>query len=580
SYTFGVDPLQQYLIEFPGGRLQALGIAWDSRPVDQGGQRWYHLYPDEQITHDDPLHWTGTYQNWNHMCAECHSTNLRKNYRVEDDRFETSWTDIDVSCEACHGPGSEHVRLTRTLEEGEAYPEEFLGSVSVRLRADDLGVWTIDPETGNASRDAPLTQPFVDVCAPCHSRRSSLDQHIIAGRPFLDTHRPALLEEGLYHPDGQILDEVYVYGSFIQSKMHAAGVTCANCHDSHGLQLLAEGNALCAQCHLASKFDSPEHHFHKPDSVGALCVSCHMPTKTYMGVDMRRDHSMRSPRPDLTMKVGAPNACTACHSDKPVEWSAQYAEEWYGPVDGDHFGETLAAARAGDPRSFDPLLAMTADSTLPAIVRATAVELAGGFPRSAVASVLARSMQDPDPLVRMASARASSSRSPLERTRIVLPLLRDSIRAVRSEAVQVLATTAPIDIPPRDTQAYEEALNEYRASLELHADRPETHVSLALIDVTAGRHDEAERRLRTAIRLDSQFAAAYVNLADLLRMQGRDAAGEALLMRGLRVAPQAASLHYSLGLLMVRLNRHEEASTELKKAAELAPEQPRFVYAY
>jgi hypothetical protein len=316
AYTFGVTPLQQYLIEFPDGRLQALGIAWDNRPVDDGGQRWYHLYPDEHIAYDDPLHWTGSYQNWNHMCAECHSTNLRKNYRVADDRFETSWTDIDVSCEACHGPGSEHVRLTRTLEEGEEYPAEFLNSVTVRLRASDLGIWTIDPETGNARRDTLLSEPFVEVCAPCHSRRSSLSQHIIAGRPFLDTHRPALLDEGLYHPDGQILDEVYVYGSFVQSKMYAAGVTCGNCHDSHGLQLLVEGNALCAQCHLASKFDSPEHHFHKPDSTGALCISCHMPTNTYMGVDARRDHSMRIPRPDLTVQTGAPNACNACHADK------------------------------------------------------------------------------------------------------------------------------------------------------------------------------------------------------------------------------------------------------------------------
>lgn len=78
KYTFGVTPLQEYLIEFPGGRLQVLNVAWDTRSKEQGGQRWFHLYPNEKIDYADPLHWTGVYQNWNNMCAECHSTDLKK----------------------------------------------------------------------------------------------------------------------------------------------------------------------------------------------------------------------------------------------------------------------------------------------------------------------------------------------------------------------------------------------------------------------------------------------------------------------------------------------------------------------
>src|SRR5205823_4298903 len=108
KYTFGVAPLQQYLIELPGGKLQALGIAWDSRPKANGGQRWFHLYPDQNLRAGDPLHWTGINQNWNFMCAECHSTRLRKNFDAATGRFTTTWAEIDVACEACHGPGAEH----------------------------------------------------------------------------------------------------------------------------------------------------------------------------------------------------------------------------------------------------------------------------------------------------------------------------------------------------------------------------------------------------------------------------------------------------------------------------------------
>ena len=109
KYTFGVHPLQQYLIGFPDGRMQALSIAWDARPREQGGRRWFHLYPDERIDHHDPLHWTRLSQNWNFACAECHSTNLRRNYDAQGDRFATTWSDLSVGCESCHGPGSDHV---------------------------------------------------------------------------------------------------------------------------------------------------------------------------------------------------------------------------------------------------------------------------------------------------------------------------------------------------------------------------------------------------------------------------------------------------------------------------------------
>ena len=194
TYAFGVEPLQQYLAPFPGGRLQSLSIAWDTER-----NQWFHLYPDERIKPDDPLHWTGRYQNWNLMCADCHSTNLRKNYDVASDTYETTWAEIDVGCQACHGPGASHVELAGAAEEGSNPPEGW-GLVS-----------PLTPPSGDDQNTE------VETCAPCHSRREPLTPVAAHGGTLLDDYLPARLREGLYHPDGQILDEVYVYGSFVQS---------------------------------------------------------------------------------------------------------------------------------------------------------------------------------------------------------------------------------------------------------------------------------------------------------------------------------------------------------------------------
>jgi predicted CXXCH cytochrome family protein len=300
AYTFGVEPLQQYLIEFPRGRYQALSIAWDSRPAAAGGQRWFHLYPGEKIHHGDVLHWTGLLQNWNYMCADCHSTNLQKNYRLAEDRFDTTWTDVNVSCEACHGPGSRHVAWAQPGARDRSIGDPLRGLV-VSLQDTPGNRWALAPGETIARRTQPLgSSAQVEACGRCHARRAPVWGEAVPGQPLEQAYRVSLLESPRYHADGQIRDEVYEYGSFLQSKMYRAGVTCSNCHDPHSARLRHEGNAVCAQCHLPAKYDGPQHSFHKPGTEAARCVSCHMPQRYYMVVDGRRDHSFRVPRPDLS----------------------------------------------------------------------------------------------------------------------------------------------------------------------------------------------------------------------------------------------------------------------------------------
>jgi predicted CXXCH cytochrome family protein len=443
AYTFGVYPLQQYLIAFPGGRLQPLGVAWDSRPKEQGGQRWFHLYPDQKLKRGDPLHWTGRDQTWNYQCADCHSTDLKKNFDLAANTYATSWTDLDVSCEACHGPGSRHVAWAKSGERAKPTDGPDRMGLTNWLKPTDHSHWEMNPETGIARRTEKLTSAELDTCAACHSRRKVIAKDPVPGEPFPDAYLPALLEPGLYHADGQIDGEVYEYGSFLQSRMHHGGVTCSDCHDPHRAKLRADGNALCGQCHMPAKFDVAEHHHHQPGSTGAQCVNCHMPTKNFMVVDARRDHSIRVPRPDLSVALGTPNACIQCHARSSAEWAAETVAEWYpyGRQTTPHFGTALHAGRVGAPDAEQQLDRLILDQKQPAIARASALPLLAPYASSASEPAMKAAIADADPLVRLAAPRALPA-SPLQAVvRALAQLLADPVHAVRIEAARALAGT-------------------------------------------------------------------------------------------------------------------------------------------
>jgi tetratricopeptide (TPR) repeat protein len=584
AYTFGAIPLQQYLIEFPGGRYQALPICWDTRPADEGGQRWFHLYPDEELDHRDPLHWTGIYQNWNYMCAECHSTNLRKSYRLEEDRYETSWSELDVSCEACHGPGSEHVAWGNAVTANVTPPfeHEHMGLV-VRLEDPGRGTWTISPETGSGVRlGLPTGTWEMETCARCHSRRGVISEDYRFERPLLDTHRLALLEEGLYHADGQILEEVYVHGSFLQSKMFLKGVTCSDCHDPHNLELHFPGDAVCFRCHSQKIFATPDHHFHKPDSAGSFCVDCHMPPKNYMVVDPRHDHSLRVPRPDLSLKLGTTDACSQCHADKPIEWSVDAVANWYGNDRRAEpgYGEALHAGRAGLPEAEAALVGLADDPEMTAIVRATALHLLQRYLTPTSLATVERSLAHDDPLVRSAALRALEPTDTQTRLRLATPLLADPVRLVRLEAARVIAPVPDAMLSGQQKSMLAEALEEYRQAQIINADRAEGHLNLGWLHAVRGDLGEAETAFEKAKEAEPYFVPAYVNLADVYRQQGREQDAESILREALEVSPDSADVYHALGLVLVRQRRQEEALAALAKAAELQPEEPRYAFVY
>jgi predicted CXXCH cytochrome family protein len=582
KYTFGVSPLQQYLVEFPDGRLQALPIAWDSRPAAQGGQRWFHLYPDEKITHDDELHWTRPAQNWNFMCADCHSTAVRKNYDPANNRFHTQWAELDVACEACHGPGSRHLVWAQAKQAGKTWQDDDKG-LTVRLDERRDVTWTVDPATGRPVRSKPRqSERELEVCAQCHARRSQIAEGYTPGRPFLDYYRPALLDPPLYYPDGQQRGEVYKWGSFLQSRMYAKGVTCGDCHDPHSGKLRAQGNAVCTACHQQDKYDTPAHHHHPTDSAGAACAACHMPTTTYMVIDPRHDHSLRVPRPDQSVAFGTPNPCTGCHADRDAHWAAEQVKTWYGhdPQGYQQYAAAFAAAAAGSRDAGTLLRGVAADAAQPSIARATALANLDPAGRPASLETLAADLGADDPLLRFGALQALE-RAPLEaRLALAAPLLSDPLRVVRSEAASVLAPAPEDRLDAAQRAAFERAGAEYVETQRYNADRPEARVNLGTYYGSQGDARGAEEEFRAALRLDPGFVPGYVNLADLYRATRRDAEGERTLRAGLERVPQNAALHHALGLALVRLQRMDEALAELKRAATLDPGDARFAYVY
>jgi len=559
TYTFGWEPLQQYLIAFPGGRLQALSIAWD---VER--ERWFYLYPDRDIPASDWLHWTRNAQNWNGMCAECHSTNLIKGFDAATDTYATTWSEINVSCEACHGPASRHVAWAEL-------PPMARG---------DAANYELTVRTGDISN-----REQVALCAPCHSRRTELGDYDHRGQELMDHVIPAVLEEGLYHADGQILDEVYVYGSFLQSKMYRNGVRCTDCHDAHSLALKEEGNALCGQCHRPDTYDSAEHHFHKKifegkPSDGALCVKCHMVEQPFMVIDWRADHSFRLPRPDLTQEIGVPNACTqsGCHDDRPLSWSMRAYTEWYGKARRPHYGQLFAAARAGRTGADVQLIRIARDPLYAEIVRATALSLLARYPSAEATEIFNQALVEEEPLLRYTALTSLSAPSDARYVELVAPLLLDPVKAVRIEAAARLAAVPDGMLQPYQQEALAAGLGEYRRAMTYSLDFAFAGHNLGNLATRLGDQVEAERYYRAAVAVDDLFFPAKVNLAILLNSAGRNDEAEQLLRAVVDAYPEEYETAYSLGLLLAEMGNVEEAVTYLGRAAAGMPERGRIQY--
>lgn len=528
----GIEPLQQYLLETEPDKLQSFDVVWDTEE-----ERWYHLYPDQELFAGDGLHWTGPYKNWNARCAECHATDFDKNYSPVTRSYASMQAEIGVGCEACHGPGEAHLAWANDLETTQS---AWVGLTETGL--------TIDMAAGG--------ETYLQQCATCHSRREPFeDGNPLPGTPYHDAYRLSPLRDGSYHADGQILDEVYVYGSFLQSKMYAKGVTCNNCHEPHSAERRVEGNGLCTQCHseagnadfptLALKaYDDPSHHFHEIGTEGAQCKSCHMIERDYMVVDGRRDHSFRIPRPDLSIETRSPNACNDCHSDQTAAWAATAVEGWFPDSEhrGAHYGQVISAARSNLGANTEALAGLAEYSEMPGIVRASALEMLINASTPDLAEQLEPLLRDPDPLVRAAAVGVQRGAPERERFERLADLLADPAKAVRIAAAREFLSLRNGRMPDRVTQDLSNAMRDWQGALSAKMDFPENHIVMGGIGLTTRRMDSALRAFGEATVLDPQLIQAWVMMIRIHAALGNTDEALATADRAIAANPDSVEL--------------------------------------
>ncbi|TRX54072.1 hypothetical protein FNN08_13360 [Thalassomonas sp. M1454] len=571
AYTFGHYPLQQYLVETKAGSYQVLPFAWDSRDKEEGGQRWYHNYANEEIKPEDRLHWRQPLQNWNGMCADCHSDGLKRNYDVQQNRFASEFSNINVGCVSCHGDKQQH---SEQATKNKADTTHVTHSSTV-----DKGVWKREfgEDTARwigAKRD----NSFMDNCFSCHSLRAPLTDGIEPNNHFLDQFTPQLLQAPAYHVDGQIKEEVYVYGSFLQSKMFAKGVNCIDCHDQHTMKVKIPGNGLCLQCHASEVFDKPEHHNHDVGSEGAQCVNCHMPDNRYMGVDDRRDHSFKIPRPELSKQFSSPNACTSCHQDKDNDWALNFMKSWkIKPRIDSKTQRDFFMLKSGQPLALDSHLAIIADDNIDVISRATALQMLTFSTQEISSDALQPYLHHEQELLRLAAASVGTLINSGIRAQALGHLLDDPRKAIR-----VAAARSMVDIymPQANLASFNKAFKELTVSLEQSGWRGEGRLNQGLLAIDKSNFSDAEKHFKEAIRVEPYFDAAYSNLAEFYRMQNKPAQVISVYNAGLNKVPSSALLNYGYGLHLVRNQQLPKAVPLFKKAMTLDPANSQYGYVY
>lgn len=574
-YVLGFSPLQQVLVDIGKGRFQAYTVAWDSRSIQQGGQRWFSLY-EQTHTAGSPFYWLGTFNNWNARCAQCHSTKLSREYDVETDSYNSRWKEINVACEACHGPASKHLQLKKAAKTGV--------NSGFDIRLDRRSTWIFKQGMSTAIHTGSVISSVdkgqIDQCAACHSRRTALTDGADAG-DYSQHYIPRIAVPGLYHGDGQILDEVYVYGSFSQSKMAAAGVVCSNCHQPHSGKLLLPGNQLCGQCHRLNIFDAPEHTLHKVGSSGPGCIDCHMPSKRYMGVDDRRDHAYRVPNPWVSELLGSPDVCLTCHKDNDSQWSQQQLKEKKEQVFADHsdIGSAVVLNRLAPQKGQSLIARLVLDEQQPPMRRAVLLSQLDLNIADNI-QVLNSAASDTQSLVKLGVLRVLNSAPYPLQLQIGFGLLYDDNKNVRLQAIRLLAPAFRHSVPEKALQQMQLVLTEALVTYQKQQDLLSAQSALADMAYKVGALEQAQLYYINALKLQPSFLPAKLNLASIYRETGQLEKAKTLLEEILVIEENHAMALHNLGLIYVIDGQWPKAIAALKRAADVEPENSRFAFVY
>ncbi|MCS6883819.1 MAG: cytochrome c3 family protein [Acidobacteriota bacterium] len=354
--TVGSRRFQQYLTKV-GDRFIRLPLAWN---IEE--KRWFHL--NGGFLDPDGSDFNKHRALWDANCIFCHNVKAAPGYDWQKQTFSSKVAELGIACEACHGPGKEHIEYNRN-----PLRRYFL----YYSNRDDPTI--INPAKLPRERS-------IQVCGHCHGQRTPnplerIRELLSKGDPYTagsDLNKyttPIWIHSKLagvdlslrFWKDGTPRLSAYEYQGILQSKGHEkSNLTCISCHNMHGgdphgmIDEQMRGQQGCLQCHKEIAKDIRTHTRHNPQGAGSDCYSCHMPKMTYGLLTIHPTHRIHSPDPSRAWKYQMPDACTICHTNKTAVWAAKNLSELYGlqlpelPIDEQYskIAETVRTMFAGD----------------------------------------------------------------------------------------------------------------------------------------------------------------------------------------------------------------------------------------
>jgi len=561
-HVLGGKNVCYFLTPLDKGRYQTLPVAYDVRR-----QAWFDTaasgvrhFPGGQ--EDAAVGWKEWHYTFNTACYGCHVSQLSTRYDPETDTYDTTWGEPGINCEACHGPGEEHVKACRSAAPGQA-PEDM------KLRV--------------ITRRSGYTAHQVDAsCAPCHAKGIPLTPAHVPGDDYFDHYDLVGLESPDFYADGRDLGENYTYTLWRLSPCVQAGaLDCLHCHTSSGRFRQAEDpNRACLPCHAERVRRPAEHTRHPEDSPGSRCIACHMPATEFARM-RRSDHSLRPPTPAATRVFGSPNACNLCHTDRDAAWAdrevrAWHARDYQAPVL--ERARLVDAARRQDRATLPAILSYLERPDREEITSASLIRLLGPFQTPSADPVIRGALKDPSPLVRASAASNLASHPTPENVRALASAVEDPVRLVRVRAAMGLATLPDLPLQAPAGSPMERALGEALASITSRPDHWTSQYNLGNFLLGRGDVDAALAAYRKAAALDPRNPLPLVNGAMVHARRGDPAQAERWLLQALNAEPENAAAHFNLGLLRAEQGDREGAEAHLRAALRGDPRMAEAAY--
>ena len=558
-YTLGARQHENYLTRFPDGRLQVLPVYYD---LNQ--KRWFDaaegtLEIGHALGHNDFYFWANRGRTWNKRCFDCHASQMRKNYDLETDTYNTVIGDLSINCEACHGPGAVHVKFWREA-------------------ATDLNT-AMQSETSLPDLSSLSASQQVETCAQCHALKTVLRSGYTPGDDYQDYYELFLIDSvDFFWPDGLAKKLAYPYLQFGSSACFLkAGLTCTGCHATHGSERTAEliadpgGVGLCARCHPEIAADVNGHTHHKPTGPGGDCNACHLPQQ-FRNQLMMTDHRITVPVPKNTMQLGIPNACgqSKCHADKTAAWASEKAQEWYGNYQDVRVSQTDAMhrGREGDVSAVPALLGLLSSGDTAPLTRAGVATVLGKLGDVKAIRHLKHALSDSHSAVRAQAAAALGRIGHPAALRDLEGALSDSVFSVRIRAAFSMARLDYVPNVDEEQTKYTQALKDFRSIVSgqgMMADDAHMHLNVGQLYEFDKTFDLAQQHYGYALRFAPGLADAQDRTTRLLEDEARYKKVVEILKP---VVDREVRAQVALGLAYVHRGQLQEGIVLLQKAVD------------